>query len=102
MARRPNATPRLFTERTPAEIDALLFIGLYPCGISYADRTKEQHGDYKKLAFLPYSSLVLEVEKDCPKDVLKQIESHADTIIARRGQQFQISACGQTVLLGGK
>jgi hypothetical protein len=37
-----------------------LFIGVFPCGISYADRHHEEHGDYKTLAFLPYNSLVLE------------------------------------------
>jgi hypothetical protein len=29
------------------------------------------------------------------------IEAHAVTIIPRRGEEFQVSTCGQTVLLGG-
>ena len=77
-----------------------LFIGVFPGGLSYADRWTEQHGDYKRLAFLPYSTLALQVEPDCPPDLRQEIESHAATIIARRGQPFQVSACGQTVTLG--
>jgi hypothetical protein len=40
-----------------------LFIGVFPCGISYADRHHEEYGDYKALAFLPYESLTLEFRK---------------------------------------
>ena len=46
-----------------------LFIGVFPCRISYADRHHEEHGDYKSLAFLPYSSLVLKLRKDCPAEL---------------------------------
>ena len=66
----------------------------------YADRTVEEAGDYKRLAFLPYSSLELELKPDCPPDLAEQIRVHAATIQARRGQEFQVSACNQTVMLG--
>ena len=77
-----------------------LFIGIYPCGISYADRSREEHGDYKKLAFLPYSTLALDVRPDCPPDLRQTIEADAATIIARKGEPYQVSTCGQTVILG--
>jgi hypothetical protein len=79
-----------------------LFIGVFPCGISYADRHHEEHGDYKSLAFLPYSSLVLEFRKDCPVELRGKIIASAAAIQARKGEQYQISGCGQTVLLGGE
>ena len=78
-----------------------LFIGVYPCGIVYADRTREANGDYKKLALLCYKSLALEVAVDCPADLRAEIESNARQIMRRAGEQFQISTCGQTVTLGG-
>jgi len=79
-----------------------LFIGVFPCGISYADRHHEEHGDYKSLAFLPYSSLVLEFRKDCPTELRGEIIASAAAIQARKGEQYQISGSGQTVLLGGE
>jgi hypothetical protein len=85
----------------PAE-DERLFIGVFPCGISYADRKVEEHGDYKRLAFLPYSSLELEWFKGCPESLRGRIIADAAKIQARRGEDFQISAVGQKIRLGGK
>jgi hypothetical protein len=83
----------------PQESDPL-FIGLFPGGVSYANRNVEEHGDFKRLAFLPYDTLALEVQKDCPPELRHRIVEDAKTIQARRGQQFRISTCGQTVRLG--
>ena len=77
-----------------------LFIGVFPCGISYADRHHEEHGDYKSLAFLPYGSLILEFRKGCPAELRAEITADAAAIQARKGEQYQVSTCGQTVLLG--
>lgn len=77
-----------------------LFIGVFPAGISYADRHREEHGDYAKLAFLPYDTLELKVYERCPADLRTEIETHAATIQSRRGQRFQVSSCNQTVMLG--
>jgi hypothetical protein len=85
----------------PAEDDRL-FIGVFPCGISYADRKVEEHGDYKRLAFLSYSRLELEWFKGCPESLRGQIIADAAKIQARRGEDFQISTVGQTIRLGGK
>lgn len=78
-----------------------LFSGCYPCGIVYADRHREKHGDYARLAFLPYSTLELEIEADCPAELRVRIEADAAHIQSRRGERFQVSSSGQTVMLGG-
>ena len=79
-----------------------LFVGVYPAGISYADRSREKHGDYARCAFLPFGSLKLEVEPDCPRDLRAFIVKDAAKIQARRGEQYVVSGSGQTVLLGGR
>jgi hypothetical protein len=82
------------------QVESRLFIGVFPAGISYADRTVERHGDYKRLAFLSYATLRLVIETDCPKGLRPAIVAHAATLQARKGEQFEVSTCGQTVLLG--
>ena len=77
-----------------------IFIGIYPTGILYADRQREVQGDYARLAFLPWS-LVPEFARDCPPELRPEIEAHMATVQARRGEDFEVSGCGQTVLLGG-
>jgi hypothetical protein len=85
-----------------ANMNGRIFVGVYPCGIVYADREREEHGDYKRLAFLPYESLELDVRPDCPKDLLEWIALSAESYQKRRGQPFQTSTSGQTVTLGGR
>ncbi len=94
MSRKQDAQPRGESR------NSRLFIGVFPTGISYADRTQEEHGDYKRLAFLSYRTLELEWYGNVPPDQRNQIISHAGTIQAMRGQAFQISSSGQTVKLG--
>lgn len=77
-----------------------LFVGVFPTGISYADRAREVAGDYRRLAFLPFGTLVLEWEKGVPAELRKIIEVGARAIRARRGEQFQVSSSGQAVTLG--
>ena len=76
-----------------------LFIGVYPGGIVYSDRGREQHGDYARLAFLPYDTLELQWEPGSAAfaDVIR---ASAAKIQARRGEAYPISASGQTVRLG--
>lgn len=87
--------------RTVAEVVAeRLFIGVYPAGIVYADRKREERGDYKRLGFLPYRSLEIQIDPNCPSCLRTLVEAHAATIQARRGQRFEVSTCGQHVILG--
>ncbi len=76
-----------------------LFIGVYPGGIVYADRRKEEAGDYKRIAFLGYLTLDLTVS-DPKNDQLPAICRHANALREKKGEQFQISASGHTVILG--
>ena len=77
-----------------------LFIGVFSTGIAYADRTIERHGDYKKLAFLPFNTLELMIEKDCPADLRVLIVADAAAIQARRGDtQGALTAYGHAVAL---
>ena len=84
-------------QMTPQE---RLFCGVFPGGISWADRGREKHGDYARLAFMPYATLEATIEPDCPKALRPMIEAAIEAFQARRGQEFPISTCGQTVLLG--
>lgn len=77
-----------------------LFICSFPTGISYADRSRERDGDYRRLAFLPYGTLVLQLERDCPADLRARIEVDARRMAMLRGQDWPVSSCGQTVRLG--
>ena len=80
-----------------------IFIGIFPGGIRYADRHVEEHGDYKKLAFLPYDTLELDIQADCPAELISEIVQDAAKVQARRGESAPISACGgggQSVILG--
>ena len=85
--------------RSNMPLEDRLFICVMPCGISYSDRGREEHGDYKKVAFLPWS-LVFEV-RDPHSPLLKEARADAAKLQARRGERFTVSACGHTVVLGG-
>jgi hypothetical protein len=99
-----NGTPSWMHGRTfgVVKVDPRerLFAGVFTTGISYADRTVEEHGDMKRLAFLDFGTLQLEVRPDCPSDLRPLIETDAAAIQAKRGEQYQVSAAGQTVTLG--
>lgn len=77
-----------------------VFCGVFPTGFVYADRNREKHGDYARLAYLSFSTLALEVERDCPRDLAEYIRKAAEKIQARKGEEYQISTAGQTVTLG--
>jgi hypothetical protein len=77
-----------------------LFIGVYPTGIVYADRSREKHGDYARCGFLSFDTLALDLKPDCPKVLRAFIEKDAARIQAKRGEPYQVSESGQTVTLG--
>lgn len=79
-----------------------IFMGVYPCGIVYADRQREEHGDYKKLAFLSYSTLELDIQPDCPEELIEEIKADAKTIQDRKGEKFRTAQTGESayVILG--
>lgn len=77
-----------------------IFVGVFPAGIAYSDRQQEVNRDYKRLAFLPYATLELQLRDDCPDHLARDIESHAAAIQMRRGLHLRTSQCGGSVLLG--
>jgi len=78
-----------------------LFSGVYPTGIVYADKARERDGDYLRVAFLPFSTLQLEwAPGSHPAELRAEIERDAAQVIAQRGEQYPVSASGQTVKLG--
>ena len=81
-----------------------LFMGILGgTGVSYADRGIERDGDYKKLAHLSFATLELTwYAKRIPPELRAEIERDAARIQARRGEDYPISASGQTVELGYK
>lgn len=79
-----------------------IFVGVYPAGIVYADRSREVKGDYSRLAFLPYDTLKLEIEDSCPGELEEEIKRDARTIQCQVGQHYRTSTTGNEVLLGSK
>lgn len=77
-------------------------VGVNRISTVYSDRAITRLGDYKRLAFLPYASLVLEVRPDCPPALRAEIEEDARHYQARRGERLEVTCAGQTVLLGKK
>jgi hypothetical protein len=78
-----------------------LFIGVFPGGISFADKSREKNGDYMQVAFLPYDTLELEWRAGKhPADMRKAIERHARSMAKRRGEEFAIDSSGHKITLG--
>ena len=77
-----------------------IFSGVYPTGIIWADRFNEEHGDYKRLAYLNFKTLELQIEKSCPKDLISFIQADAKLIQDKKGENYQVSTSGQFIKLG--
>jgi hypothetical protein len=76
-----------------------LFAGVYPTGISYADRSQELNGDYKPIAHLFFHNLHLDID-DPKSPLLDEVKADAAKIQARWGEEYQVSSGGQTITLG--
>ncbi len=81
-------------------MDQRIVSGVSPNGIVYADRNKIVRRDYKRLGILSFRTLELELAPDCPDHLAQQIKKHAARLQKMKGQEYQVSACGQTVILG--
>ena len=87
--------------KSPAQMDPdRIFAGVFPTGIYYADKQREKGGDWARLACLRFDTLELTFESDCPRSLRPFIEAAAAKVQARKGEQYQVSTAGQTVLLG--
>ena len=83
-----------------AQMSEDIFVGVYPTGLVYADRTYEVDGDFARLGFLSFGTLKLDIETRCTPEQKEQIRNHAARLRARPGEQYQISQSGQTITLG--
>jgi hypothetical protein len=81
--------------------EATLFIGIHSTCVCYCDKSKEEDGDFKTIARLFFDALELKIYEP-QSTLLPKIREHAAEIQARKGQEFQVSGCGQTVILGGR
>ena len=77
-----------------------LFICHMPTGLAYCDRSREEHGDYKRIASLYWHDLTFVPAKGASGPLLNCAREHAATYQARRGETVQVSASGQTIVLG--
>jgi hypothetical protein len=75
-----------------------LFIGKYPTGLVYANKRVEVAGDYKRLAYLNYRTLALEVDKGCPKEFLALIQADHARMLALKHTLYSIAGNMQIVL----
>lgn len=80
---------------------APIFRGLFPGGHVWADPAREHAGDYLRLGFLDWRSLTLDLSPRCTAEQVALIRVEAAAYQRRRGEHQIISACGQSVVLGG-
>jgi hypothetical protein len=80
-------------------IASRIFIGSFPTGLNYADRKREKHGDWAKLARLRWDTLELEFEKDCPEELKDYIRKDAAILQAKAGDEYPWTTT-QTITLG--
>lgn len=79
-----------------------LFVGVFPTGWGFADRRKERGGDWKRVAFLSFRTLKLELERDCPKDLLPLVTKFANEMEGRRGTLYRPATHGNPIVLGSE
>jgi hypothetical protein len=88
------------------ELNPRVFIGVYPAAFVYADRERNQGGDYQTIAIIPYSTLEIDWDprwKPSSADdeaIILSIQQDRDDLQSRIGEQYQVSTCGQYVTLG--
>jgi hypothetical protein len=75
----------------------------FPTGIVYADKTREDSSthDYKRLGYLNYETLILQLEPDCKDGLAEYVTSEAAKIQAMKGQAFSIAGNMQVILGSG-
>lgn len=81
-------------------MDDRLFVGKYPTGLVFADRHREENGDYRRVGFMPWNTLQLEPRPGAPAALLQEAAAIVETYRGREGQLEMISTTGQKVLLG--
>jgi len=73
-----------------------LIVGTFPTGYVYCDRSKEEHGDYMKIAMFFFDTLELKIYKP-NSNLLEEIKE--DVKRYKKGMKISISST-QTRILG--
>lgn len=96
--KQPRTKPAMI--RSLMDLDEVVGQYVYPTGIVYADRTRDDPAtrDYKRLAYLNYASLELDLEPDLKGDLLNHVIASAAKIQAMKGQSFQIAGNASVIL----
>jgi hypothetical protein len=76
-----------------------IFVGCMATGFVWADRWVIEHGDYKTLARMPYDTLELCIQPECPLHLNAEIVREATRLQAKRGQPYHVTTT-QTLILG--
>ena len=77
-----------------------LFICHMATGLAYCDQSREEHGDYKRIANLYWMDLSFVPAKDASGELLELAREHAKTFQERKGDEVRVTSSGQTVILG--
>jgi len=97
--------PRTKPTMLRALMDMQEIVGQYcfPTGLIYADRTRDdpRTQDYKRLAYLNYASLQLDLEPDCKGELADYVKTEAAKIQAMKGELFSIAG-NMKVILGSE
>ena len=80
--------------------DTRIIVDVFRTGLSYADRGVRVSGDYKRVAFLSFSTLDLTIEQDCPDHLRAEIQSNAARLQTRRGELYTVPGFDHVVELG--
>lgn len=99
--KQPRTKPAML--RALMEMNEIVGQYCFPTGLVYADRTRDdpRTRDYKRLGYLNYSTLILEIEADCKGELATYVTNEAAKIQAMKGQLFSIAGNMQ-VTLGDK
>ena len=87
---------------TKQEAIKRLFVGVTATGVVYCDKSREENRDYLVIARVFFDTLILEwVNKETtPENMLELIRVSATDLQSKRGQEYKISASGQSIILG--
>ena len=92
--------PKAAMMRSLMDLNEIVGQYVYPTGIVYADRTRDDPAtrDYKRLAYLNYASLKLDLEPDLNGELLTYVVAEAAKIQEMKGETFQIAGNASVVL----
>ena len=82
------------------ELDEIVGQYCHTTGLVYADRTRDdpETHDYKRLAYLNYATLQLQMEPDCNGELADYVRREAAKLQALKGQPFSIAGNMQVIL----